>query len=34
MPRIPGNPDPNPPVQEVAAILTTSATIQINVAKF
>ena len=33
IPRIPGNPDTNPPVQEVAAIHKTSATFQINNAK-
>ena len=33
LPRIPGNPDANPPVQEVAAIQATGATFQINNAK-
>ena len=32
-PRIPANPNANPPVQEVAAIATTWATFQINNAK-
>ena len=32
-PRIPANPNANPPVQEVAAITTTGATFQINNAK-
>ena len=32
-PRIPANPDGNPPVQEVAAIQKTWATFQINNAK-
>ena len=32
-PRIPANPNANPPVQEVAAIATTWATFQINDAK-
>ena len=33
MPRIPPNPDANRPAQEVAAIQTSSATLQINNAK-
>ena len=33
-PRVPPNPDANPPVQEVVAIQTTGATFQINNAKF
>ena len=33
IPRTPGNPDANPPVQQVTAIQTTGATIQINNAK-
>ena len=33
IPRIPGNPDANPPLQEVPAIKTTSATFRINNAK-
>ena len=33
IPRIPGNPDTNPPVQEVAVIHKTSGTFQINNAK-
>ena len=32
-PRIPGNPDANPPVQEVALMQTTGATFEINNAK-
>ena len=32
-PRIPANPDGNPPVQEVAAIQTSRATFKINNAK-
>ena len=32
-PRIPANPNANPPVQEVASIQTTGATFQINNAK-
>ena len=34
IPAVPGNPDANPPVPDVAAIQTTSATFQINKAKF
>ena len=29
-PRIPANPDANPPIEEVAVIQTTGATLQIN----